>query len=45
MEMDSCTETVTEDGRLLFHLIYCDFKRNVGEEKSVMFSEEQNRKI
>jgi hypothetical protein len=45
MQMDSSTENVTEDRRLLLQLTYCAFKRNVGEEKSVMFLKEQNSKI
>jgi hypothetical protein len=45
MQMDSSIETVTEEGRLLLHLTYCAFKRNVGEEKSVMSLQEQKRKM
>ena len=45
MEMDSCTETVTEDGKLVLHLTYCAFTRKVGEDKSVMFLQEQTKKI
>ena len=44
MEMDSCTETVTEDGKLVLHLTYCVFTGKVGEEKSVTFLQEQNKK-
>ena len=45
MEMDSCTETVTENGKLVLHLSYCAFRGKVGEDKSVMFLQEQNKKI
>ena len=44
MEMDSCTETVTEDGKLVLHLTYCAFTEKVGEDKSVKFLLEQNKK-
>ena len=45
MEMDSCTETVTEDGKLVLHLTYSAFTEKVGEDKSVKFLQEQNKKI
>ena len=45
MEMDSCTETVTEDGKLVLHLTYRAFIEKVGEDKSVKFLQEQNKKI
>jgi len=40
MLVDNCTETVTEDGKLILHLTYCAFTRKVGEDKSVMFLQE-----
>ena len=45
MFVDSCTETVTEDVKLILHLTYCVFTRKVGEDKSVMFLQEKNRNI
>jgi hypothetical protein len=40
MVMDSCTETVTEGGKLILCLSYCAFTRKVGEDKSVMLLQE-----
>ena len=45
MFVDSCTETVTEDVKLIFHLTYCACTRKVGEDKSVMFLQAKNKKI
>jgi hypothetical protein len=45
MFVDNCTETVTEDGKLILHLTYCAFTRKVREDKSVMFLQEKNKKI
>ena len=45
MFVDSCTETVTEDGKLILHLTYCACTRKVGEDKSVMFLQEKNKRI
>jgi hypothetical protein len=45
MYVDNCTETVTEDGRLVLHLTYCAFTGKLGEDKSVMFLQEKNKKI
>jgi len=45
MLVDNCTETVTEDGKLILHLTYCAFTRKVGADKSVMFLQEKNKKI
>jgi len=45
MFVDSCTETVTEDGKLILHLTYCACTRKVGENKSVMFLQEKSKKI
>ena len=42
--VDNCTETVTEDGKLILHLTYCASTRKVGEDKSVMFLQEKNNK-
>ena len=45
MLVDNCTETVTENVKLILHLTYCAFTRKVGEDKSVMFLQEKNKKI
>jgi hypothetical protein len=45
MVMDSCTETVTEGGKLILCLTYCALTGEVGEDKSVMLLQEQNKKI
>ena len=42
MEMQ---ETVTRDGMLILHLTYCAFTGKVGEEKSVMYLQEKNKRI
>jgi hypothetical protein len=45
MFVDSCTETVTENGKLILHLTYCAFTGKVGEDKSVLFLQEKNKKV
>ena len=45
MFVDNWTEIVIEDGKLILHLTYCAFTRKVGEDKSVMFLQEKNKKI
>jgi len=45
MFVDNCTETVTEDVKLVLHLTYCACTRKVGEDKSLMFLQENNKKI
>ena len=43
--VDSCTETVTEGGKLILRLTCCAFTRKVGEDKSVMFYGKRTRKF
>jgi len=45
MVVDNCTETVTEDVKLILRLTHCAFTKKVREDKSVMFLQEKNKKI
>jgi hypothetical protein len=45
MVVDSCTETVTEYGKLVLLLTHGTFTRKVGEDNSGMFLQEKNKNV